>query len=869
MRAELSDLVVELQTIAASTGERQLRAQRAAAAIARAGGYRWVGLYDVGACGRILYIDDLVTDERVRSRGFGRQLLDWLKEAAGPTAVRRCIWTHGYIGRPRTAFTSERGLPRPVTTLRRCSDSSMIACAVLLASAVLCSPSMGQGRKLPRPTGPHAVGLATVVLTDPARLEQLTEDSTDRREVVVQLWYPARSRLGSRASYFLDSASAREAFSSRTFETLAATRVHALRGVAPMVDRGLPLVLVSPAVGLSPANYAAIGEDLASHGFVVAVLGHPYENPVLRLANGSLALPPRSGPDDNPLDIARRRIMTRAADLRFVLTRLIDSASQSVPGLRTDARNAVVVGHSRGAVAALEACKRDERFRACVNMDGGVLGGPYYEDSTGAGPRAPTLWLQAFHPPPSDSLLAAWRMSRVQWDSFDLRANRLLARARGGGWRVTIPDTAHMAFSDLEFLLADSAQKDSALATLGTVRQVLRTFVDATSRGAVRDWGRPGFASSHATIQRIPESTWPQWGRGFAVRIDSLVSQEWSRDTTGGVVLGVVLGDSLVWSTSRGYADIRSRRAMTPDRIFRIGSITKQFTALMLLQMVRGGQVAMTDPVERLVPEARALRRFYPNAPPITLFQLATHTSGLAREPDDERLAQGPSDRWDTLVVRGLTQVKVLAEPGTAYRYSNFGYALLGLALSQRAGERYEAYIARHILQPLGMVASGFHSLADSLLATGYDWADGAIDARTPALEHRGRGYKVPNGALYSTLGDLARFVAFEMKGGPDSVLPRETLDSNYRRIVYANRGLTDAAGLGFVLVRQGDVTAFGHAGTVAGYDAITGFDPERRIAVIVLRNVSSGNFDSYRLLMRSLTVLREARNEALERPLH
>ena len=71
MRAELSDLVVELQTIAASTGERQLRAQRAAAAIARAGGYRWVGLYDVGACGRILYIDDLVTDARLRPAAVG------------------------------------------------------------------------------------------------------------------------------------------------------------------------------------------------------------------------------------------------------------------------------------------------------------------------------------------------------------------------------------------------------------------------------------------------------------------------------------------------------------------------------------------------------------------------------------------------------------------------------------------------------------------------------------------------------------------------------------------------------------------------------------------------------------------------------
>jgi dienelactone hydrolase len=316
--------------------------------------------------------------------------------------------------------------------------------SALLASALLPRPGMGQGRELPRPTGPRPVGLASVVLRDPAR----------REELVVRLWYPGPSAARSR----------------------------------------LPLVLISPAVGVGPTNYAAIGEDLASHGFVVAALGHP---------------PSTSGPNDNPLDVARRDILTRAADLRFVLTRLIDSAGQSVPGLRIDAGRTVVAGHSRGGVAALEACKRDARFRACVNMDGGVLGGPYYNDSTGEGPKAPTLWFQARHIPPSDSLLRVWNMTRVQWDSFDLRANRQLARARGGAWRVILPDTAHMAFSDLEFLQADSAHTDSALATLDTVRLVLRTFIATVSRGDTRVWDRASLAPSRLTIQRISESNQP------------------------------------------------------------------------------------------------------------------------------------------------------------------------------------------------------------------------------------------------------------------------------------------------------------------------------------------------------------------------
>ena len=155
------------------------------------------------------------------------------------------------------------------------------------------------------------------------------------------------------------------------------------------------------------------------------------------------------------------------------------------------------------------------------------------------------------------------------------------------------------------------------------------------------------------------------------------------------------------------------------------------------------------------------------------------------------------------------------------------------------------------------------------MLATGYDRASGELNEQQPAREHHGRGYKVPNGALYTTVADMARFIAFETGGGPDTVLSRAALDENFTRIVYANRRLTDAAGLGFVLVRDGELTVYGHAGTVSGYDAITGFDPERRLGVVILRNVSFSAFDSYGLLLRMMRVLREGRRVALERPLH
>jgi dienelactone hydrolase len=378
--------------------------------------------------------------------------------------------------------------------------------AVAFALLVLPSPGLSQGRDLPTPSGSRAVGLVTAGLTDRTRREELTTDSSDSREVVVDLWYPARSRMGPRAPYILDSTSARDMFSNQSLQKLAATRAHAIRGAAPQSGRALPLVLISPGAGVSPSNYTAIAEDLASHGYVVAALAHPYESPMVRLHDGRVAVANNPRPDENFFDVAKRSVMRRAADLRFVLTYLVDSASRIVPGLRIDARRAVVMGHSRGGVAALEACKRDNRFRACVNIDGGVLGGPYYEDSTGAGPRAPTMWLQAFHPSPSDSLLATWKMSRAQWDSFDIRANHMLARSRGGAWRVTIPDTAHMAFTDLKLLLGDSAQAKTARVTLSAIREILLKFVETSSRGPMHEFQRLHLDRSRGIVLRIPES---------------------------------------------------------------------------------------------------------------------------------------------------------------------------------------------------------------------------------------------------------------------------------------------------------------------------------------------------------------------------
>jgi CubicO group peptidase (beta-lactamase class C family) len=129
---------------------------------------------------------------------------------------------------------------------------------------------------------------------------------------------------------------------------------------------------------------------------------------------------------------------------------------------------------------------------------------------------------------------------------------------------------------------------------------------------------------------------------------------------------------------------------------------------------------------------------------------------------------------------------------------------------------------------------------------------DGTVDAETPALQHQGRGYKVPNGAMYTTVGDLAKFVAFEIGEGPETVLKKETWLDNLTRVNSSGGDLSSGYGVGFRVSRNGEFVSYGHGGSVSGYRASALFDPVSKTGVIVLRNVG-GRFNVGNLCQRAL----------------
>lgn len=346
--------------------------------------------------------------------------------------------------------------------------------------------------------------------------------------------------------------------------------------------------------------------------------------------------------------------------------------------------------------------------------------------------------------------------------------------------------------------------------------------------------------------------------------VDSLVSAEFAKDSIGSITVGVIAGSQLVWTRSVGFADMKARRLANRNTVYRIGSITKPFTAVMLMQLVAAGRVQLSDPVERYLPEVKQIAAMPPGALPFTFLQLATMTAGLAREPDDAGpFWTGPVSAWEEKLLAALPHTRYTSFPGTEYSYSNIGYAILGAALARVAGQPYTDWERSHVFRPLRMERTRFEidATIESDLAVGYQVnGDGTLDDQTAAQEARdGRGYKVPNGAIFTTVDDLARFVVFELGRGPDSVLARSMLDEAFGGTVATDAFMETGYGLGFMAVRRDDYpfpSFLGHSGSVAGYRAAMYYDRGMKLGVVVFRNVVGGEQDPTRLAADILSLL-------------
>jgi CubicO group peptidase (beta-lactamase class C family) len=322
-------------------------------------------------------------------------------------------------------------------------------------------------------------------------------------------------------------------------------------------------------------------------------------------------------------------------------------------------------------------------------------------------------------------------------------------------------------------------------------------------------------------------------------------------DDIGAITAAVFKGDQVLWAQGFGWADPDKRIPAGVRTIYRTGSISKSFTAVLMADLMEDGVLELDDPIEATLPEVVHFADAPPGMEPITYRQLASHTAGLIQEPELEGAASGPIEDWGHKILASIPHTRYYTMPGTKYQYSNIGFGVLGYTIQRATGTSFMELIEDRIFGPLGMNSSTFIVGPDlsRRLSVGFAnrspfVAEGIVDAVTPALEHEGRGYKVPNGGVYSTVGDLATFGAAVMGYTEFELLEPSTREEAMR---WQTPSDGPGYGLGFFIDRVtlpngSEVRFVGHGGSVAGYNVNLVFEPESGWGVVMLRNYNSGH---------------------------
>lgn len=237
-----------------------------------------------------------------------------------------------------------------------------------------------------------------------------------------------------------------------------------------------------------------------------------------------------------------------------------------------------------------------------------------------------------------------------------------------------------------------------------------------------------------------------------------------------GLAWGVIIDGELAASGAVGLRDIVRAQPATPKSIFRIASMSKSFTALAILALRDDGKLSLDDAVSRHIPEFAGVTLPTTDAPAITIRHLLTHSEGFPEDnPWGDRQLAIPEPTLSDWLKRGLP---FSTTPGTAFEYSNYGFALLGRVVSNVSGVPYGDYIRTRILHPLGMTSTYWDvsEVPAARLARGYR-REGEPWIEEEPLAHGSFGAM---GGLYTDTEDLAKYVAFMLSAWP----PRDGVDA-------------------------------------------------------------------------------------------
>jgi CubicO group peptidase (beta-lactamase class C family) len=313
--------------------------------------------------------------------------------------------------------------------------------------------------------------------------------------------------------------------------------------------------------------------------------------------------------------------------------------------------------------------------------------------------------------------------------------------------------------------------------------------------------------------------------------IDRIASEDIDKKKVASYAVGVMKDGRLILARGYGFADLENEVPATAETVYRLGSITKQFTAMAILQLAEQGKLSVDDELTKFLPD-------YPLAGhKVTVHQLLNHTSGIrsyTSQKDFFKRARGDFSHDELLAL--FKNEPFDFDPGTKWLYNNSGYYLLGMIVEKASGQSYEKYLDEHIFRPVGMSATRYGHLR-------------------PLIRHRAMGYKPSSGnlinddpismdapgaagALVSTVLDLIKWHQALEAG---DLLSSASYEALYRATTLSD-GKTQQYGYGWGLGELASHRKLSHGGGINGFSTMIARYPDDRLAVIVLANTAGAD---------------------------
>jgi CubicO group peptidase (beta-lactamase class C family) len=326
----------------------------------------------------------------------------------------------------------------------------------------------------------------------------------------------------------------------------------------------------------------------------------------------------------------------------------------------------------------------------------------------------------------------------------------------------------------------------------------------------------------------------------LAAELDRRLRKEQRDKRLPSLTAAVVRDGEVVWDGAVGAADVREGREATPDTQYRVGSITKSFTAAAVMQLRDAGALDLEDCLDAHIEGA-------PHAP--TLRRLLSHTSGLQRETHDEGWLRAQFADVPELL-ETLDRAEQVLPAGARFHYSNLAFALLGIVVERVSGVPYRDYVQQRLLEPLGLTRTSFEPQG---AATGYlvqPYVEGVWDEAPIET-----GAWIAAGQMWGTVRDLGRWAAF-LAEPDEAVLSKQTVEEmRTLQSIDDHIRWTSGYGLGLQLLRDGERVLAGHGGSMPGFIAGVFVSPTDKVGAAALTNSSSASVQELVKKLVSATV--------------